>query len=230
MNFVKKTAVAIGALLASSVAASAADMDTPLSYWSGFYVGAQVGAGANVSDFLCEGDCDDILLDTSLNNILAGGYVGYNYQIDRFVVGVEGDLSAAFGRDDFDYNLWPAIDSGYRIEQDYYASIRARFGYLVTDSFLAFATIGWAFADYTMDNPCGDCSDWDNTTFIKGDRDAFVVGGGLEYALSESVHLKGEYLYADFGTSTLTLCDEGCTDFRTDLENHQVRVGLSYNF
>ena len=95
MNFVKKTAVAIGALLASSVAASAADMDTPLSYWSGFYVGAQVGAGANVSDFLCEGDCDDILLDTSLNNILAGGYVGYNYQIDRFVVGVEGDLSAA---------------------------------------------------------------------------------------------------------------------------------------
>ena len=121
MNFAKKTAVAIGALLASSVAASAADMDTPLSYWSGFYVGAQVGAGANVSDFLCDGDCDAFVLDASLNNILAGGYVGYNYQIDRFVVGVEGDLSATFGRDDSKFSndyYWPAVDSGYRIEQE----------------------------------------------------------------------------------------------------------------
>src|ERR1700733_229791 len=90
--------------------AAAADLPTKAptsapatSYnWTGFYVGGQVGEGW---------DSDQITLtdNSSAPNfplgyventnygcgMLGGGYEGYNYQINRFVVGVDGDYSWA---------------------------------------------------------------------------------------------------------------------------------------
>ncbi len=224
-----KTLGSLFSLLALSGVASAEVVPGAVP-WTGFYVGAQVGAAANVSDFICEGACISLLVDTSLNNILAGGYAGYNFKRNRLVFGVEGDFNKTFGKTgfSFDFGDVDAAEHGYMISQDYYASIRARLGVLVTDDLLAYATGGWAWTNYDMNNPgCPVCSDDLTTHFINGGRDAPVFGAGLEYAVSPNVHLKGEYLYADFGSD---LVDTGDLESTNSLVNHQFRIGMSWNF
>ena len=54
-----------------------------------------------------------------------------------------------------------------------------------------------------------------------------IVGGGFEYAFTKHFVGRGEYLYADYGSVTLTK-DRTRTEFRNEM--HLVRVGASYRF
>jgi hemoglobin/transferrin/lactoferrin receptor protein len=74
------------------------------------------------------------------------------------------------------------------------------------------------------------------------------VGGGIEYALTNNWSLKGEYLYADFGTADfefpgatagVTLTRSGVPGTSTivngrtasnDLDLHSVKLGINYRF
>src|ERR1700683_81644 len=63
----------------------------PTFSWTGFYIGANVGAGWN------HGNLNDSfgLFSGGANNnatFLGGGQVGANYQINNFVLGIEGDF------------------------------------------------------------------------------------------------------------------------------------------
>lgn len=97
---------------------------TPVDYapsitWTGFYVGANIGAAWDDSDDI------DIMDDAAL---IGGGHLGYNWQgPSNFVVGLEGDISFA---DDVDY----------------FASIRGRLGYAFGPT-LAYVTGGAAFIE-----------------------------------------------------------------------------------
>jgi outer membrane immunogenic protein len=221
------TAIAADVYSAGSV--KDVPVSVPVTNWTGFYVGLQAGAASNASSLKCEnGPCDPISYDTSLNSVLAGGYVGYNAQYGRFVLGVEFDMNASLGKNNFSSGSWEAVEDGYKISQSYYGSVRGRAGYLLTEALLGYVTGGWAFADYKFDNPsCPNCADWGNLTLIDGNRDGFVIGGGLEYALSQNVHFKGEYLYSGFGTQTKVY--DGVS-FPSKLQENQVRIGISYNF
>jgi outer membrane immunogenic protein len=46
----------------------------------------------------------------------------------------------------------------------------------------------------------------------------WLVGGGVEYALTEKVSARLEYRYSDFGNNG------------GDYERHQTLVGVTYNF
>nr|PZN87126.1 MAG: hypothetical protein DIU57_03270 [Pseudomonadota bacterium] len=81
--------------------------------WQGLYGGVHLGY---IEDWDDEG-------------VLGGAQLGYNWQADRFVVGVEGDLSAA--------------DTSV----DWLASIRGRAGFLLDDRLLAYGTAGVGFVD-----------------------------------------------------------------------------------
>jgi outer membrane immunogenic protein len=212
--------------------------------WTGLYLGVQVGVNSNSGSLGCLTDEDEGCLDapinqrldTSLTSTLAGGYVGYNYRFNatNFVVGLEGDLSAQFGHQGFDFPDGeadiPAIEIGYRISSSVYGSIRGRAGYLLNENLLAFVTAGWGFTNYKMDNPdCADCSEWDTTKFIDGDRSGFVIGGGVEYALDESVHLKLQYLHTNFGKKTRVFTDPDYA-FPSTLHSDQVDLGISWGF
>jgi outer membrane immunogenic protein len=91
--------------------ASAADMPRkapvyappppPAMYnWTGFYIGGQVGGGW----FSTQGTSIDAtasfpagFVHNTINGsgFLGGGYAGYNYQINQFVIGIDGDYSWA---------------------------------------------------------------------------------------------------------------------------------------
>lgn len=230
------TAAVLAVFMSTSVMAADVDMSAPSEAapdWTGFYVGLQGGGVAHESEFTCDGPCLDGPYDSGLTQLLAGGYAGYNFQFDRMLFGIEGDINALFGSSSFSNDEWDAISDGYKISSDYYASIRARLGFMPTEKSLLFVTGGWAFTEYTLNNPgCSDCSAWGSLDLIEGRRDGYVAGGGAEYALDPNVHFKIEYLFSDFGSQENYYDDECCGDasFDSDLTTHQIRFGMSWNF
>jgi outer membrane immunogenic protein len=235
MHRLLKSILAAAAMVAGSALANAADFEQPapeMSNWTGFYIGFEGGGIADESDMTCDGPCFEGPYDTSLTGILVGGYAGYNFQMDRLVLGIEGDINAVLGDTGFENCEWAAICSGYQIDSDFFASIRGRLGFLVTEHALLFVTGGWAFTDYDLDNPgCSDCSDWGSLHLIDGNRDGPTFGGGIEYELDPNWHLKLEYLFADFG-SDKKFIDDGCCDsaeFKNDLDTHIIRAGFSWH-
>ena len=226
---------AFAVMLAVTPVANAVGASMSASPWTGTYVGLQVGSGHSESGlkFCDTGSCPAPAISTfgtyypSVDSILAGGYLGYNYQMGRFVLGVEADLMAAQGNDAYASQALPSIGFGHEVEQSYFGTLRARAGGLVSSQLLAFVTAGVAFADLTMDNPgCRTCGTGGTTTFIDDSFTGWVIGGGLEYAASSSIHFKFEYLHSSFGEKDLTL---GATTSYTekDLTNNQFRIGIS---
>src|SRR4030088_15688 len=66
--------------------------------WSGFYMGVDAGYVFGGSSSGVAIDIAGLLplsYDENLKGRLAGGFVGYNYQMQQFVIGVEADWKAA---------------------------------------------------------------------------------------------------------------------------------------
>jgi outer membrane immunogenic protein len=172
-------------LLASAIAATlaatpvlAADMAVkappavPVSSWTGFYVGGNVGYGwGHASGYLNDPSIDFFSglgsLPTSfaealkLRNPTGGGQFGYNYQINpHWVVGVEADLqdanqhagssqSAATGGTFVGPGITTITSSTegttFQSAISWFATARARAGVLITPATLLYGTGGLAF-------------------------------------------------------------------------------------
>lgn len=65
-------------------------------------------------------------------------------------------------------------------------------------------------------------------------RFGYVVGGGVELAVTERVSIKGEYNYLDYGTADVTLTDPLSPDISAtrafDVSNHMAKVGVNFRF
>jgi len=172
--------------------------------WTGAYVGADVGynwgtAHANRND-------------RSVDNVIGGVYAGYNYQIDpHWVVGGEADVSYA-GSDSY--------TGGYgdvKIGGNWFGTVRGRAGYAF-DNLLLYGTAGLAVAEGNVK--------------LNGDSDSqthvgYVVGAGVEAALTQNITARAEYLYTDTDEQTYNVAGKG---IRTDLDGSSVRVGVGYKF
>lgn len=113
----------------------------PVFSWTGFYIGAHGGYGwSNFSgDDPTTGGTDT----AQARGWLGGVTVGYNYQINSFVVGVEGDYSWA------DVNKTDSDPLGLgggeaKLKNDFFATAAVRLGYAV-DRFLLYGKGGVAF-------------------------------------------------------------------------------------
>jgi outer membrane immunogenic protein len=227
-------------------AAQAADMPLkapPRAYsvpevgdWTGFYIGVHGGYGWG------KGTLDDVditdVVDAPFHNPkpkggVFGGHAGYNWQTGRFVGGLEIDYSFAKLKETqscSDDGCFGSVSSRtLRSKVDALASARARAGFLVTDSLLAYGTagIGWARSQATA--TFTNCSECDPETFTaKSNNFGWVAGGGLEYKLTQNVLLRGEYLHYDFG-SVGYVFEQGPT-VNTKLTVDVARGGLSFKF
>lgn len=176
----------------------------PAFTWSGFYIGVNGGYGWGKWD---DGSGDSF----SSNGGLAGGTIGANYQVNQFVVGVEGDFDWSGMK--WDQSLPITTGLGGPIngtatanyKNEWLGTFAARFGVAV-DRTLFYVKGGGAVTNekYSMsvtDVPSG-------VTFGESDsftRWGWMVGGGIEYAVTNNVSLKAEYNYIDFGSNNETL-------------------------
>lgn len=210
--------------------------------WSGFYVGANAGVGYGSGAFT--DDCYFCATDSfSKGFFMAGGQGGFNWQSGAAVFGVEGDFDwsslsrkGVLGADDSDFLR-------EKLELSWLASIRARAG-LSVDNALVYLTAGPAFGhidapgtEYCC-NGVGGVSPATGQTFSKsGSRTGMIGGIGLEVMLQDHWSVRGEYLYFDLGSETVSqtpptgscATTRRCTVQNT-LDGQVARVAMNFHF
>jgi outer membrane immunogenic protein len=205
--------------------------------WSGFYLGAQGGFGfvkaSEHNDFNGDGS---FLYDSSasLNGLFGGIHAGYNFQTaSNLVFGFEADANLG------DHSRADVVSTEngviYLSELDRYdikafGSGRLRIG-IVTGKFMPFIAGGLAVANF-------------DTGFVpgtglqsgKGSGTAigFTLGGGVEYAVSDNIRIRGEYRYSDYGRTNVavktSIVPVPTTTYETRLKSHNMSVGVSFAF
>lgn len=239
MTKIKISLIALAAVLATSVSASAADLyaQTPVASWDGFYAGV-IGSGGmfnnSSDDQWCYTACDAPELNGFGWGV--GGTIGYNHQISNLVIGIEADMSwSSFSNSE----TYSDVDGGgwkHSASWDYYGTARARIGYSLGDA-MFFTSAGVAWADWASFDECTApfCS-FQARAESSGVELGFAVGGGMEYALNESMSLKAEYLYIGMPHRRLNLdteqelCSEGECDITVNSSVHMARIGLNFHF
>lgn len=244
--------VALAAALAGTQGAVAADLGghyrpepveevnyrapDPYWNWSGLYFGGNVGYG--FTDVGTSLDRITAPVDTlgsagalSTDGVFGGVQLGYNWQRERLVFGLETDFQfadmqdSAFGQ----YNGNTTFNGGATADIDWFGTVRGRIG-LADGRTLYYVTGGLAYADVDFAQVAND-----GGTFVGAGGDktmlGYTVGGGIEHALAPNLSVKLEYQYLDFGKEKFAGTD-GINDYvsKVDVDMHTVRAGLNYKF
>jgi outer membrane immunogenic protein len=253
----------VGALGADCSRALAADASSPS--WTGFYSGLSFGERWDRADWTTNGfiipglpGVSPIFPDTIASFGTApariGGYFGYNYQINPWVVGLEGDIGDRLGRGKSIVGI-PGTGIGLAllagnntsqttVDPTWDASIRARAGYLIAPNVLLYGTGGAAFqhigetifcsAEIPASGGCGLAGSPNVTSSVETTLVGWTVGGGIEAALTGQWLLRLDYRYADFGTfdHTFALGPTAAGDpvVATRVATHLMNLGLAYKF
>ncbi len=195
--------------------------------WSGFYFGASVGGGwGNSSTFYDRAGDDHPTTETnSLAGYLASVTAGYNYQLDNnIIIGIEGDLGmmnfqAPDKLDMWDGHIWKSKYAGL------WGSLRPRVGYAF-DNVMIYGTAGLSFMQ-TNEIILGD-NDATQNTYNDNIHTGWVFGGGVEYALSDNLSTKIEYLQMQFPEHQSYTNNEELYGFTNSASI--VRAGLNFKF
>ena len=225
----KNIALILASASVAAVAAPAAAQDSPFTGPRAEIVGGfdSARSGSSTDNDFNEND------DQSIEGILYGVNVGYDFSLGNVVLGAEAELSDSsasadlIGGDDEDLGF------GARIETDRDIYLGARLGFLAGENAMIYAKAGYTNARF-------DFVARDGTTELVRDLDldGWRVGAGAEYALSDNMYVKAEYRYSnytegefDFSDADIFDDDMGETDrFDADLDRHQVAIGLGIRF
>ncbi|MDQ0471728.1 outer membrane protein [Labrys wisconsinensis] len=214
----KKLLLATAAVLGLAGPAMAADLApnysepaAPAPYiapagfnWTGFYAGINAGYGFS-GDF---GSATGRRLNDA-KGFVGGGQVGFNYQIDPVVVGIEGELDYSDQKDSF---------AGSRANLNWRGSLTPRLGFTM-DRFLPYVKAGLAFGETDL-KVAGVGSD--SNTLV-----GWTAGAGIEYAVTDNISVRGEYNYTDLSKDTFNI---GGAAVKTGFRGSDVKAGLNYKF
>ncbi len=264
------TSIAAAALVLASGAAFAADLPSrrvapsapvyvpPVFTWTGFYAGVNAGYAFGASNEakttgsagfsnLIPGGIAPGALKVDGSGFIGGGQIGYNYQINQIVFGLEADIQYVDNKKSSSFIgapiLGTQLNTTAESELRYLGTVRARLGYTPVDRLLVYATGGLAYGDVrTTTSVLGVQAGGLQWAGSKSDmKVGYTVGAGAEYALTNNWTLRGEYLYYDLGKQTVAASGNGAVrsvaalngvDYlsRTETKGHIVRAGLNYKF
>jgi outer membrane immunogenic protein len=278
----KKFLVTAASLVAFAAPALAADMapasytkapaamPAAVYSWTGWYIGVNGGAGwsANNNGTLTGTDAGGggilapfgvpqtfsavgLPLGSSSGG-LAGGTVGYNWQMANWVFGIEADADwagiksansiVAGGGVGFRPGSSQVTVTGTNKLQGL-ETIRGRIGFLATPQFLLFATGGLALGqeNVTLQELCPTCVPPVPSAGITGinttstTQAGYAVGAGGEWKFAPHWSFKAEYLYIGLGNQSTTVpytyTGTPSTATLTIKQNYNIaRVGVNYQF
>lgn len=211
--------------------------------WSGFHVGFNGGYGGGVVSgttvFVQPGLALSTYASNRFGGALAGGQVGYDYQFaNQLVIGLETDMQWSGVQAWHQATTAGGLTPNRFIYTDapnaltWFGTTRARLGY-ARGSSLLYATGGVAYGELTA-----------NDTHIAGalftgssarTQAGWTVGTGTEYALTEKLSLKAEYLYTSFNALSGPAVGIGATPFAGSFTTGRfatqvTRVGFNWRF
>ncbi len=196
--------------------------------WTGVYLGLNGAYSFGASDWT------DVGIGASSGNFgtsrfAFGGTAGANYQIGRFVVGIEGDGdwtdASGFGT----FTAASFCAGGCLTRNTWLATVRGRAGYAL-GRLLVYGTGGAAFGDVRANFSTDPVS---STT-----EAGWTIGAGVEVALAANLTAKTEYLFVDLGNGS---CTANCAiqhpqaaptipNIAVTFNESLVRAGVNYKF
>lgn len=214
-----------------------ASLPAPGRDWSGLYLGLHAGGAWGLDQwtsgtgFLATAATGGAFPGTGTPmGLLGGGQVGFNVQTGPWVAGIEASASATNlnGYAPCISGVW-GRPTGFACGStlDSLGSISGRLGQSWGD-LLLYGKAGAAWAS-------GSSSLFQTTDLThynsSGTRWGWMIGSGVEYALTQNFSAFLEYSYYDFGTQELAYSGAGrsaTAQFRQRLD--AVRMGLNYRF
>jgi outer membrane immunogenic protein len=268
VSIFKAIAASALAALAATSAASAADlaarpytkaplMAEPVYNWTGFYIGGNVGySWGRSSDTSTLTNGVGTVLFTSadranMDGIIGGGQIGYNWQVQNWVWGLEADIQGSDqkGRRDFlcptgvctpPFGVvavfpGPAVPVALDQKLEWFGTVRGRVGVLATPRVLFYATGGLAYGEVNTSATIGAGAFGFNA---HDTRVGYTVGAGVEGVIAGNWTAKLEYLYMDLGRTsgsfltTIPALGGGVLSYNysSRITDNIVRVGLNYKF
>jgi outer membrane immunogenic protein len=187
-------------MLLGSVASASDPTPAPVTSWTGAYAGIQVGGswtgsvfssdinGYNDSGFALGGD----------EGLIGGVQLGYNYQVGRWVFGIEGEVGSLGLQQSAQFPDYVGVrlptDSLASVDHGLFATVAGRVG-VTFDRTLIYAKAGWGWVDTDV-----SFIDKDPTglllvsgTHTSKTLDGAVFGGGIEFLLTGNLSIKLEY-------------------------------------
>jgi outer membrane immunogenic protein len=228
----------------------------PVYNWSGFYLGVNGGYswGRSSTDFTITGAAVGSA-SQNLDGWLGGAQIGYNWQVQTFVFGVEADIQATGQKGTFNFTtptvcpppgvaVLPCVTGNGSVEQKlpWFGTLRARLGVTPAPTWLLYVTGGLAYGEVDT-NAAFTAS----TAFLGGPviasvstaasstttRTGWVFGGGAEWAISGPWTAKIEYLFMDLGTVSNSFAGLGpftLVNTSSRITDNILRAGVNYRF
>ena len=208
--------------LVSTGAASAADLAArpytkapayiePLFNWTGFYVGGHIGGAWTNEQFINNGNgggFGDLVPGQGYrqrgSGIMGGAQIGYNWQANNYVFGMEGTISGLDNKGTVVNTAFGAGDDIFTWRANVLATVVGRAGFAVQNN-LFYIKGGYAGVNNRLSvvdnvaNPStgsGGQTHWHN---------GWTVGAGWEYRGTRNWILRLEYNYAAFASQTYQL-------------------------
>ena len=198
----------------------------PVYDWSGFYIGANIGySWGRSGDTSSQSNGAGTVLFTSagssnLNGVVGGEQVGYNWQKQNWVWGLEADIQGTGERGSRGFTcpagvctpptvtlgpgLRGVINPGDAVPVSldqkiaWFGTVRGRAGVLVSPKVLLYATGGLAYGEVRSSETIGGLPGGSNSDTRVG----YTVGAGIEGAIGGNWTAKLEYLYVDLGRTS----------------------------
>jgi opacity protein-like surface antigen len=210
--------------------------------WTGFYIGGHFGALYGWTDVDFPGGFNT---DPRFAGALAGGQAGYDHQIGKWVIGVEGTGSWTNAKGARGCPGGLAFFYNCEIDLDWFATGTARLGYAYWDRAIIYAKGGVAAAEVQGTVRCNtstqplilvalpNCNVPVGGVAATGVTSAsrtmvgWTIGWGTEFALDKNWTVKGETNYFDLGKETFT---NRLGTAEVKVSGINATIGLNYRF
>ncbi len=198
----------------------------PVYNWSGIYVGINGGYAFGNSNWNSTSGFSPGTGNFKIKGGLVGGTLGVNFQSGSFVYGIEGDGDWTNIKGNTSGGACAGAGLFCQTSNDWLATFRGRLGYAF-DRVLVYGTAGGAVGDVkgTFTSPILSLST-DSTQF------GWTAGGGVEFAITDNVTAKAEYLFVDLSNGSLncTVAVCGTASVPVQFDASIVRAGLNFKF
>jgi outer membrane immunogenic protein len=210
---------------------------------------AAIGAPPGVSEGLAALASGSAPLG-SASGFTGGAQAGYNWQLGNFVPGIEADIEGFSHPGSSSTTTTTAVVVGVPITStqsalmstSYLGTVRGRLGFLVTPTWMAYGTGGFAYAgvkagESLLQTGTNGFVGGDTTSLIEL-RPGWVVGAGTEWMFAPGWSAKAEYLHYDLGTAGFSDVAFGVgfipVAYQTDVMSARfsgdiVRAGINYH-
>lgn len=234
----------------------------PIFTWTGFYIGANVGASFDnqggrttaqgftpANGFFSggpTGSFGSFKAGGEGTGFVGGGQAGYNIQNGMWVYGIETDIDYNSGGGGggglfADNHVFPngTLALNRRSGGGILGTVRGRLGVAAWDRTLLYVTGGLAYGDPGSTFRSASFANAGGTNQINFNGSApgisvgYAIGAGVEYALTQQISAKVEYLYTDVGSQHYNLTNPNTAavfNAKSDGVSQLVRVGLNYKF